>query len=810
MASSSHGSPEAEVFPGRDAFRPRIQALNVEKEEQRVRGVDRHYWSGLEYTDRIGRKNDTPGPPVATWRSNLVRRSLNLLYLITLLTDHQAASSQRRNLLFVAHGCDIYVWVPSSPFQLLGSQAEMIIKPIMKNPLADGYIDRANPHTINNILVDELGRDEVLLLATDSGNVCGYHVEAIFSAVKRCARGEYKRPFDGAEVTPFFVENVGMSAWGLATHKFARLIAISANTGQITVYAFALVDPSPGDIHEPAPDSDSDGLNLTQSDQTWVSIHNIKQLRELQKLMPYNHRSRNLRLTYRGHFDNIPHISFANFDLDANGSWMSSTDISNRVIIWRIWDDLGPYRVYYPGHPMNNPPQRGWTVIPLDPRTFRRHQTKEDACGCQPGSVLIASRTILDVSRAIEDVPDASQIFVFGTINSNRPRNQDRRIESLPDDIFSPDCRIDRPSSPSLRPDCGHDRTAGDEPNAGPEGTGSISIGSSQREDKQSNTSHRVVRIKRPLASLPEEDSGHYCVSPCLHPDYSYDYEGFSDNNLKLFKERPVHPAHPAQFFPTIHFSEHHISMAPYPIDSDYHLLSRTPLFQRFSFNVEISSACDRFNMVKYVPELGIVVAASQKGRVAIISLTWQGEIGYAFRLDWILPFYTQERDDERPMIPLLGMAVSPMPGYEIPPDVPCIPRGVDPDDWLKFNYRILHPDEDDTPSSPSSITSEAPEFTSTAQKGFQSGVEQDSDSDSECPSESQSDASSSDTPSKPIKTADGHQKYTLPEIHAHASHAYRPQERWHGWHPSRHYRLLLLFCDHTVMSYEFWHDWKN
>lgn len=414
----------------------------------------------------------------------------------------------------------------------------MVINPVMKQPLADGYIDPTNPHTINNIIVDELGRDEVLLLATDSGNVCGYHVEAIFSALKRCAKSGYKRPFDGTEVTPFFVENVGMSAWGLATHKFARLIAISANTGQITVYAFALVDPSSEDMDDAASDPDSDSLNATQSDQTWVSIHNIKQLRELQRSMPRNHRSRNLRLTYRGHFDNIPHISFANFDLDSNGSWMASTDISNRVIIWRIWDDLGPYRVYYPGHPLNNPPQRGWTVIPLDPRTFKRHQTKEDACGCQPGSVLLASRTILDVSRAIQDVSDASQIFVFGSINSNRPRNPDRRVDCLPDVIFSRRSRIDPPSQTTKSSGLESSNAFGDKPQTGFEDETADDL---EFDDGASDSSDRVVRKKRPLASLFEEEGESLRASSCLHPDFIYDLESFSDSSLKIFTERPVH-----------------------------------------------------------------------------------------------------------------------------------------------------------------------------------------------------------------------------------------------------------------------------
>lgn len=248
-------------------------------------------------------------------------------------------------------------------------------------------------------------------------------------------------------------------------------------------------------------------------------------------------------------------------------------------------------------------------------------------------------------------------------------------------------------------------------------------------------------------------------------------------------------------------------------MDSEYHLLCRTPLFQRFSFNVEISSACDRFNMVKYVPELGLVIAASQKGRVAIISLTWQEEIGYGFRVDWIVPFFTQERNDERPMIPLLGLAVSPMPGFELPQDVPCIPRGADPDDWLSFNYRILNPENNDSSSTGSSLSPSRSTSPPKIQPESQPSSKPERQSHTRPRSESthqSEEHTSSDEEGSGNWADSADERHTVPELHAQASRVYRPHERWHGWHPSRHYRLLLLFCDHTVMSYEFWHDWKR
>lgn len=447
----------------------------------------------------------------------------------------------------MAHRCDIFVWIPKGPLQLLGSQPEMIIKPVMKEPLMEGYIDRVHPHTINNIIVDDLGRDEALLLATDSGNICGYHVEAIYSAVNRCAKNGYKRPFDGSEVNPFFVENVGMSAWGLATHKYARLIAVSANTGLITVYAFALVDPAAEDRDDETENPDNTSAGMSSADQTWVPVESRKQLYELHQLTPRNYRSRNLRLTYRGHFDNIPCVSFANFDLNPNGMWMVSTDISNRLIVWRIWDDLWPSRVYYPGHPSNNPPQRGWSVIPLDPRTFKPCRTIEEACGCKPDAQNIAQRTILDTSRGIERVPDASQIFVYGF--KHKDSSRDVAPAYIPDDLFS-DCCIEdkhRPRSyfgleKDFLPwkfDAVYAVDSGTDRSSEPRFYDTRSARQNRVKDSYTDKTRRS-RVQGHLPNLLGEDDhdDHHRVPACLYPDGS---EGDPDPSLALLRNKAVH-----------------------------------------------------------------------------------------------------------------------------------------------------------------------------------------------------------------------------------------------------------------------------
>lgn len=265
------------------------------------------------------------------------------------LTFHQTALSQRRNLLFVASSNQIHVWEPAGASQTLGTKPSMIITPVMKEPRAHGYIQPSSPHQINSILVDDLGREEVLLLVTDSGNVCGYRVEAVFSAMKRAAEKAKPRPLDGSEVDPFFIEHVGSSAWGLAIHKFARLIAVSANTGLVTVFAFALVNQALERTDETFGQLEDDD-EPNEFNQTWLHIKTDEQFKQLQRLMPEKHRTRNIKLTYSGHFTNIPSVSFLNSDFDPNGMWMVSTDINDKTLVWKIWESLGPFNEYQLDH----------------------------------------------------------------------------------------------------------------------------------------------------------------------------------------------------------------------------------------------------------------------------------------------------------------------------------------------------------------------------------------------------------------------------------------------------------------------------
>ena len=105
----------------------------------------------------------------------------------------------------------------------------------------------------------------------------------------------------------------------------------------------------------------------------------------------------------------------------------------------------------------------------------------------------------------------------------------------------------------------------------------------------------------------------------------------------------------------------------------------------------------ERINMVLQIPELGIIVAACQTGRVALLTLTWMKSTSYyAFRLDWILPFKSQEDQGVRPTVPLLGIAVGPIQGRELASESigGSSPHGMEKEPWRAIEssrrYRLI------------------------------------------------------------------------------------------------------------------------
>ncbi len=222
---------------------------------------------------------------------------------------------------------EIYVYKPSFPSQVLPTSPETILTLPASQPSLLGYIDIRHPHAVNNLLVADLGEEEIIACVCDDGDVLAYHTRAVSNAVERRSTLDAIGYSDDYSPKPFFNENVGLSAWGLAVHKAGRMIAVSANTHEITVFAFALSPENAG--------SEDDELTHTRNEplghSTWISDSE-----RLQAISP-SERTDNLRIVLRGHRNNVPNIALCNTDQDREGRWLVSTDIDGEMLVWDIW-----------------------------------------------------------------------------------------------------------------------------------------------------------------------------------------------------------------------------------------------------------------------------------------------------------------------------------------------------------------------------------------------------------------------------------------------------------------------------------------
>ncbi|KAI9779494.1 MAG: hypothetical protein M1835_004681 [Candelina submexicana] len=330
-------------------------------------------------------KLDDTHPGVATWRNNLT------------------GLSQVWNLYFVAHQDRIHVYQPQYPTQRISCQPTLVLCLPVSRPGQHGYIDDHDyPHAVNNLLVAHLGEQEVLACVCDDGDVVVYHTRAIIEAVRRRSKSTYEDEEYHQEIRTFLVDNVRLSAWGLAIHTAGRMLAVSSNTGDITVFAFALAltdehdggatDLSQDDFDEVDRESAWDEFDETNSDSSYDAAYlsaPTSSLRQITEPSP-NNRAKNKRITLSGNDTNIPNIAFCNSAEDPEGRWLSSTDIEGYLIIWDIWVRR-PVSIWRFGDQLHGQPQRGeeletrgWGVLCLDPRSFRSAQGASQMFGCIP------------------------------------------------------------------------------------------------------------------------------------------------------------------------------------------------------------------------------------------------------------------------------------------------------------------------------------------------------------------------------------------------------------------------------------------
>ena len=275
------------------------------------------------------------------------------------------------NLYFVADVDTIRVYQPSFPDQSLSDEV-LVLHPPVSVPGLRGYIDPHCPHSITRLHVDYLGREEIILVTCDDGDVIGYRVQEIQQAIEdRRPSGAKSNTDKSSQVRVFLHRNVGKSAWGLAVHREARLIAISANTRRITVIAYALVGTT-------------DSSETSNLDDDGTPDYPTR-------------RQRDHVITCSAQ-SNIPSVSFDNSGRDPSGRWMFSSCIDGRSLLWALHqnDHPGPilaqeiFVVFCAGENYVRPvyggncgcsqyrriPHAIWATLFLDPQSF--HQTYRD------------------------------------------------------------------------------------------------------------------------------------------------------------------------------------------------------------------------------------------------------------------------------------------------------------------------------------------------------------------------------------------------------------------------------------------------
>jgi hypothetical protein len=168
--------------------------------------------------------------------------------------NNLTALSQMHNLYFVAYQGHIFVYRPRSvPMQALPAapDLQLNIKPSQVARAIGGALDPYRPHTINHIVVGLFGKEEAVVACYDDGDVVAYYVKDIELRVS--SKLDHSSLLSQPILTdplPILHENVGTSAWGLAVHGRSRLIAVSSNHREVTVFVPALGDRPSEDLDE--------------------------------------------------------------------------------------------------------------------------------------------------------------------------------------------------------------------------------------------------------------------------------------------------------------------------------------------------------------------------------------------------------------------------------------------------------------------------------------------------------------------------------------------------------------------------------
>ena len=544
-----------------------------------------------------------------------------------------------------------------------------------------------------------------MAVVRDDGDVDAFLIRHVLQAIERRTEPGISIGIVADEIKPLFQSNVGISAWGLAIHSEARILATSSNAREVRVFKFGLLqtgDESHDGDDEALPDTDGSDVDQSRQRKTDVTLHVLNG------------------------DANIPHIAFCNTGDDPEARWLMTTDISGmcRVMDLHELHSVQAFRFgrSFASHHSGGFDRlnAGWAIAFLDRRSFRSENSVHIALGMGDGERLPGverNHRIWDLSKTVQGLPESSEPFVY-----HRPKRREQEHRTSPnsshedDSMRSPSAdyqqqQTERPTSSGrsasveieidVSEDMHGDEDEDEDGGVEVEVTETIQEEDDSQAQSGSQISDHSDGLDEDLTAVPWDSESEADYDPLVLVDdyddpedegtedslsYTSYYNGesicgneprFLHPNTTLCEDLPCPILHASvrNIYLLQPSNQHHGQGAgPPPMVG-----LANPLRQMIQQDFEYLRIFERLNMHAYIPTLGIIILASQKGRALVLALTKVAanaqcppemqrhtpKTNYAMRVECILPFADQEKANQRPFAPLHGIAVSPLQGSE-------------------------------------------------------------------------------------------------------------------------------------------------
>ncbi|KAI3397580.1 hypothetical protein diail_10552 [Diaporthe ilicicola] len=644
------------------------------------------------------------------------------------------ALSQHYNLYFVAYRGFVHVYSVGRGIKVaLGDPLAILDPKQSKTAMSEyviGHLNPRCPHEMNHMIVSELGDQEVLVVSRDNGDVVAWYTATIAEHIRRtrptkkdrmAPKESHETQADGIVRRPhprhFFAENVGISAWGLAVHKKSRLIAVSSNGHEVTVFAFALngkgdaasgastdgidVVPQDGGSRETSNSDEDNGSTLVRGEKdhatmqvpqaeadvpadrvdgsgaTRISAERLandgesdatagkaaEEIDMLQQRLQARQRTWRIVLSFGVEASNIPSIAICD-DAHGHGSRVAAIDINGYLYVAEIWK-IGRKPIRIPPHNVQYPSGRryrfvrGWNVLPITDAQLLPTDTVHAALGLQPDKTVHRAKTARgawqDISKCMSEVRyDAASRRHKHRIAAFESEDYSEDTDGIARDTFAlADFEETTTTTPRLSDKIWHPVY---DPNDGMDG------------DKS------PVRLAMTMVPF---SGNHYTEFPTTRSLAEFAgargaakraHELHVPLNINQFRQKAQQwdGEDLLRDISFMRFNEEDVEMLALG-EADFGVVCHHVLDNVNSnrddapWDMGFGKRC---SMLLTIPELNLVIMGSMCGRVALLTLTKPPHAKdaprRAFRVDGVLPF--SHETTQRPFVCLLGIAVSPMP----------------------------------------------------------------------------------------------------------------------------------------------------